>query len=108
MIEFRQLCSVLGARHSFYHALQGQAGEIGDVAGTVSAILRFEEFVIHLGEAEADHLFSVVRAIHTRESSGGQDNCNHLATRLPRFNLLFLLLVVFSQRDRAKVQVSSF
>ena len=80
LIQLRQSGgnTVLRGSRSGHNALQGQAGQFGDVAGTVGAIVRFEDFVLHLGEAEADHLSFAIGIRHGGELQWGrQDTCSH-------------------------------
>src|ERR1035438_3621419 len=73
MIEFRQFrgAGVVEGSRSGHDALQGQARKIGDVAGAVDAILLLQDFVLHLGEAEADHLASGAGVRHEGKLWGG-------------------------------------
>lgn len=69
-IQFREFVgqTVRPTGPSGLKALQRQAGELGDVASAVGAIVP-ENVVLLLGEAKADHFFSTVGLMHKRIST---------------------------------------
>jgi hypothetical protein len=72
VVEIRQLFGEggLGRGRSGNHAVQGEAGKIGDVASSVVLVLGLKTFIFHLGEAEADRSYFAIRIRHIGELQG--------------------------------------